>query len=880
LVRYRHTIKDDVSCHSLYQAAFPYNGIRCIHRYFGHISPQLTQPQPEMTMRQNYFGSFLHRFTFVCSLLFGIPPVVDSQEVSCHDDAPCERLIGIRSKCQTNNLCSNPFQSGCLYATNETLFSKRVCNSEDAGSTAHCRINRAAPDYPEIRLYASNWESSTIESWVLQIVLSELLGVPTTIESGDKNRNLNFYHPNNNLIYGTNEELPALTLASQVVDCRLTEAPCAHFSPEGWDSSTRWTQDHIYNHSIERPLPLGVLAEEAWFITKHTAVKDPTLTSYLGFQHQREKLADLFLRPTTFGDFCNEVSIDNCTSRTNSTIRGPKNKEEASRMFLPGVYTGYFRKTIENDCKRHPDNCTGHIGDYPCGWSSWVQAQTFHLNISLASSGDEPYSRGYTSQQLQDMWMAANATKANLIMYWWRPEPLYQQFVGTDFEFQRVLLAPPTQDCAEARLSPNDRCSPIETVRLGSLAGACDEPPKQLDKFSSTGLHRLIFSESIPEAIRNPAWETLQSFQLSGLQLDELLRYARTKRTTREAVCTWAIENIEFLKTLRPRTYPRVLQHGTNEKLDMTSSALASLAIVAVLATFGLVHRFRTKRSIRTAQLEFLWLLLTGLGLVAVGSFTMSLSVSTGSCIASTWLVNLGYTVALVPLLVKISAINRLNSAARSFRRVVLPRKQLFRTVLIICAIDVVYLTIWTAVDTPLRQAEYVLTDQRTTDDETIVHVGFYCTSRSFGWTYGVIGWQCLIMVAASVLAFQTRDVQKDFNESHTLAMMIYSHVLFVILRAICGLLIGTVRNAILGRLLCLVFSFDTLATLCIYFVPKLIQSNENNASSQFHPAASDFANPQRQASTSTTESNTAPRNESQPTVDNAVVYEDCPERS
>jgi hypothetical protein len=47
---------------------------------------------------------------------------------------------------------------------------------------------------------------------------------------------------------------------------------------------------------------------------------------------------------------------------------------------------------------------------------------------------------------------------------------------------------------------------------------------------------------------------------------------------------------------------------------------------------------------------------------------------------------------------------------------------------------------------------------------------------------------------------------------------MIYSHVLFVILRdIICCLLIGNIGNVILGLLLCLIFSLDTfLATLCI----------------------------------------------------------------
>lgn len=279
--------------------------------------------------------------------------------------------------------------------------------------------------------------------------------------------------------------------------------------------------------------------------------------------------------------------------------------------------------------------------------------------------------------------------------------------------------------------------------------------------------------------------------------------------------------------TLRPRTYPRVLKNEPYASLAGTSAFLGVLATVAVLVIAGLVYTYRAKRTIRTAQVEFLYLLLAGLFLVATGAVTASvatLSNSDSPCIISTWLINLGYTMALVPLLVKVAAINRLNSAARSFRRVVLTRKRLFRNVHLVNIVMILYLTIWTALDRPRQQAEYDLSDQITSDDETIVNVRHHCSSRTVGWTYGVIGWQGLLLLSASVLAFQTRKVQKDFNESHTLALMIYSHVLFVILRVICVILMGDVGNAIFGLLLCLIFSVDTLATLCIYFLPKLIR--------------------------------------------------------
>lgn len=58
---------------------------------------------------------------------------------------------------------------------------------------------------------------------------------------------------------------------------------------------------------------------------------------------------------------------------------------------------------------------------YPCGWSSFVEQQAFHLDIALRSSGTAPGSRGYTYGQLTQIAAAANATRSPIIMEWWTP---------------------------------------------------------------------------------------------------------------------------------------------------------------------------------------------------------------------------------------------------------------------------------------------------------------------------------------------------------------------------------------------------------------------------------------------------------------------------
>lgn len=124
-------------------------------------------------------------------------------------------------------------------------------------------------------------------------------------------------------------------------------------------------------------------------------------------------------------------------------------------------------------------------------------------------------------------------------------------------------------------------------------------------------------------------------------------------------------------------------------------------------------------------------------------------------------------------MIVKLAAINRLMSAANRYRRVKLPRKTLYRAVALICVVVVVYLIIWSTVDPPGKKEEYELTSIVNEDAETIVSITYFCSSGSQIWQYLAVGWNVLLLLISTVLAFQTRSVQKDLNESHTLAMMV-----------------------------------------------------------------------------------------------------------
>jgi hypothetical protein len=235
------------------------------------------------------------------------------------------------------------------------------------------------------------------------------------------------------------------------------------------------------------------------------------------------------------------------------------------------------------------------------------------------------------------------------------------------------------------------------------------------------------------------------------------------------------------------------------------------------------------------AQVEFLFLLLVGLLTINIGAIVISMPATDASCVASVWLVNAGYTFVLIPLIVKVSAINRLVHAAAGMKRVVLRRESLFGAVFIISGFVAVFLIVWTTLDPPRVQDEYDLTEILSEDGSTIVLTGAYCSSEKDIWTFVAIGWNCIMLLCATVLAVQTRNIQQEFNESQTLAVMIYSHAVFVVLRVVIyTVLSGVVNEIVLASCQSIIFSADTIVTIVIYFVPKLLAPDNPGRKSMF----------------------------------------------
>mmetsp|Transcript_33762 Transcript_33762/g.64289 ORF Transcript_33762/g.64289 Transcript_33762/m.64289 type:complete len:565 (-) Transcript_33762:721-2415(-) len=292
---------------------------------------------------------------------------------------------------------------------------------------------------------------------------------------------------------------------------------------------------------------------------------------------------------------------------------------------------------------------------------------------------------------------------------------------------------------------------------------------------------------------------------------------------SRDSVCSWAAENLSTLQRYIPDSYPRSLEV---QKFDQTSSyaamVIAAIAMISVGMVFIFTWNNRTKEVFIHAQPNFLFMLLFGLALVCVGAFLFSIEPTISNCIACPWLVVLGNSLQMVPLIVKVSAINKVSQAARRMKRVTIRPKSLYKVAGVINGLVALYLLIWTVFDPRTLRTTMELTSDVNEDEHQIVLMIDECASQSSAWIIATYVYQFLLLVAASVLAYQNQKADSRFVESFRLALVIYSHFLFTLLRALVWVLRTNLHQYTASVAVSFLLSLDAFACLGIYFLPKI----------------------------------------------------------
>lgn len=784
-------------------------------------------------------------------------PAATAQTDSCLSDRDCTALYRSGSACLPSGKCSNPFTEGCLKrilsTEDDEPHQSRLCNSDDDPDSTNCRTSQL--NYPEIRVHYQNWEVAIFFSWILQISLMELLDVPVKVGLGSDTRDASFYNLDNSLLYSpVGYSWDGLRKANELNgDCQQTEEDCVHVLPDAWVSQADILKEEYDNGQLDYLDGNGQIGKDSLFLPKFTAQQYPFTVTYHGLSQNRQQLAEIFKRPTTWVDYCNEVSPKNCTIPDGVADRYP-DEADMGKYFAANRYTGHFRATADNICSGTQNGtCTGHAVAPPCDWSTFLEGQAYWLDMALKSSGPNHINGGYNYGEMIQIWNAANATKSHVIMHWFEPDAVVEVFRDTDAEFTRIYLPPASLQCEAERLTVADRCSEDPVVRRGSKVGSCDNAAHVTKKVIARSLRDMTLAAEVVD--QSPAYNFIQNFNMDQLEINEMLGHfvakGRNGYAAREAVCSWVANNTDYLKSLMPPNHPKVFRSREDYDQTVTIAAyiLGFITLAYIVICSAISYKKRKAAVFVYSQVHFIFVMIFGLFLVAIGAILNGIEPNSTICMARIWLVGLGYTFELVPLIIKVTALNHLMKASKKMRRVNIKRGQLYTSLMVLSGIVALYLIVWTVVD-PSKASEVRTLE----DDQITVTSHFGCRSSSAYWNVTYLIWETLLILWCSVLAFQSRNIQAEFNESKTLGTMIYSHFIFLVLRVIVSLVFedDAYTSSIATSYL---LSFDINVALTIYLVPKMvmpagtIQQQQQRGRARYSPGTSEIVEQSRLAS-------------------------------
>jgi len=275
-----------------------------------------------------------------------------------------------------------------------------------------------------------------------------------------------------------------------------------------------------------------------------------------------------------------------------------------------------------------------------------------------------------------------------------------------------------------------------------------------------------------------------------------------------------------------PLGYPRRVRIATDFSAANVTIAwyVSIVAGLSAVVAFVLCHKYRDTKTMVFTQPLFMMMILFGFFLICCGSALYTMEPEYRICAGSMWLILQGFTIELGAVLVKTSAINQLVQSSKKMIRIHINRNVMLMKVVAFVLVVSAFLTTWMFRDPfTATTARFLYTE----NDVTFVEIDVKCASESNAWMLSVFAWELILLLLAAVLAYQSRTVMKQLNESKSLAIMVYVHFFFFCIRGVTAFLY--VYNFLDGSKsatwFSLNYSLDSLCAMSIYVFPKIYQA-------------------------------------------------------
>lgn len=268
-------------------------------------------------------------------------------------------------------------------------------------------------------------------------------------------------------------------------------------------------------------------------------------------------------------------------------------------------------------------------------------------------------------------------------------------------------------------------------------------------------------------------------------------------------------------------------------------SILVACSVLGILLAIGFLAmniHYRNQRYIKMSSPHLNNLIIVGCMLTYLSVIFLGLDSSLSSiaafpyiCTARAWLLMAGFSLAFGAMFSKTWRVHSIFTDVKLNKKVI-KDYQLFMVVGVLLCIDLAIMTTWQVSD-PFYRATKQMDPypHPTSEDIVIVQENEYCQSERMTIFIGIIyAYKGLLLVFGAFLAWETRHVSiPALNDSQHIGMSVYNVLMMCIAGAAITLVLQDHKDA-LFIIIAVFIIFCTTGTLCLVFVPKLLELRRN----------------------------------------------------
>ncbi|XP_055587222.1 gamma-aminobutyric acid type B receptor subunit 2 isoform X2 [Uranotaenia lowii] len=281
----------------------------------------------------------------------------------------------------------------------------------------------------------------------------------------------------------------------------------------------------------------------------------------------------------------------------------------------------------------------------------------------------------------------------------------------------------------------------------------------------------------------------------------------------------------------------RIIEHSqVNITIYVVLASTSCVGIVMAIVFLAVNIKFRNHRYIKMSSPHLNNLIIIGCMLTYVSVVFLGLDSGLSSvaafpyiCTARAWLLMAGFSLAFGAMFSKTWRVHSIFTDLKLNKKVI-KDYQLFIVVGVLLAIDLAIMTTWQIADPFYRETKHIEPSEHPTlEDVIIVQENEYCQSSKMTIFVGVIyAYKGLLLIFGAFLAWETRHVSiPALNDSKHVGMSVYNCVIMCVMGAAIAMVLSDRKDAVF-ILISLFIIFCTTATLCLVFVPKLVELKRN----------------------------------------------------